>query len=288
LFVFKHSGTDERVGQSRSELPRRDIFIWAAAILFVNQLLVVLKEMPSSSVAKLVSDLCAVGMFQYMAWGVIFRLLSLSSPMPAARLQDFLTATTFCLLILLPVSQTIWVAATGIAVYFWRFNAGDLKLQAAGIVLVALSVQQFWGHFFFDLIALPVLRVETALVGTLLEVTRAGTAWQDNVISGRDSHGIVIYPYCSSFHNLSLALLCWVTVTKFRNQNWARRDFLVGGIVGGTMILFNVARLYLMALDIDLYHYWHEGTGLEIFSVAASVTIILLSLYGSRPAGQQI
>jgi hypothetical protein len=41
-----------------------------------------------------------------------------------------------------------------------------------------------------------------------------------------------------------------------------------------------------MAWDIELYHYWHEGIGAQIFGVAALLTILLMSLYGSRPAGR--
>jgi hypothetical protein len=52
------------------------------------------------------------------------------------------------------------------------------------------------------------------------------------------------------------------------------------------MILFNVARIVLMAWNIDLYHYWHDGIGAEIFAIGASLAILLMSLYGARPAGR--
>jgi hypothetical protein len=40
-----------------------------------------------------------------------------------------------------------------------------------------------------------------------------------------------------------------------------------------------------MAHDINLYHYWHEGAGADIFAIGASLTIFLISLYGSRWRG---
>jgi hypothetical protein len=129
-------------------------------------------------------------------------------------------------------------------------------MRAAGIVLAALSVQEFWGHVFFNLVALPLPRAETAVVGMMLETARAGTVWQDNVITGPNGFGIMIYTGCSSFYNPSLAMLCWFTVSRFRNQNWQIRDFMVGSVVGGTIILLNIARLFLMTWDIDLFHYW--------------------------------
>jgi hypothetical protein len=273
-----------REGQSGRVLSRREIFIWAAAILFLNQLFGVIKEMPAASLDALVSDLLAVGIFQYLAWYAVFRLLGSSDLAPAARLRDFLVTAALCLLVFLPSSRAIWVAATGIAIYLFLTDTGDPKLRAAGIVLAALSVQELWGRVFFNLLALHLLRAETVAIGTILGVARPGTMWQDNSIMGPDGHGVVIIGGCSSFHNLSLALLCWVTLSRLRRQTWQVRDFVIGSEIGITMILFNLARICLMAWNVELYHYWHDGIGTEIFAIGASLTILLMSLYGSRPA----
>ena len=273
-----------RERQPERALPRRDIFIWAAVILFLNQLFGAIKEMPAASLEALVIDLCGVGIFQYMAWYFIFRLLSSSDRAPAARSRDFLVIAAFCLIVFLPTTRMIWVAATGIALYLWICSAGDLKLCAAGIVLAALAVQELWGHLLFQLVSFPLLRAETAVVGTMLEAARSGTVWQDNAIMGPSGYGIVIIGSCSSFHNLSLAMLCWLTVSRLWNQRWRVRDFVIGGAIGVTMILFNVARLCLMGWNINLYHFWHDGIGAEIFAIGASLTILLISLYGARPA----
>jgi hypothetical protein len=175
----------------------------------------------------------------------------------------------------------IWVAAAGVAGYLLVCNRDDLRMRAAAIVLTALSVQELWGHFFFQLVAFPLLRVETAVVGTALQLTQAGTIWHDNIITTPSGHGIRLYPYCSAFHNVSLALLCWLTVTKLRHLNWRSYDFVVGGLAAGVMILLNTGRLYLMAMDINSYHFWHNGAGVDIFEVGASLLVLLLVLYGS-------
>jgi exosortase/archaeosortase family protein len=265
---------------------RRDIFIWAATILFVNQLFAVVKEMPSASLEALASNLLAVGIFQYLAWYVVFRLLGSSDRAPVARWRDFLVTAALCVLVFFPTSLMIWVAATGIAIYLWRVGAGDPRLRAAGIVLAALAVQEFWGHIFFDLVAFPLLKAEAAVVGTLLQAVRPGTVWHDNTVMGPSGFGIVIATTCSSFHNLSLAMLCWLTVSRLRRQDWRVRDFVIGGAIGTTMILLNIARLCLMAWNFEFFRYWHDGVGAEIFAIGASLTILLMSLYGSRPTGR--
>ncbi len=262
------------------DLTRRDIFIWVCAIFLLNHALSVIRQAPSASSEQLLSDLCAVGIFQLMAWYAIFRLLASSNPAPAAQLRDFLIAVAICCLLLVPSASMIWVAALGFAVF--AFSGDDPKLRAAAIVLAALSVQEFWGRMVFKLFALPLLSAETAVVGTILQAVRPATVWWDNVITGPNGHGIVVYDLCSSFHNLSVAALCWLTVRSLRDHNWQVRDFVAGSVVGMTMVLFNMTRLCLMAWNDDLYQYWHDGAGAQIFAVGASTAVLLISLYGSR------
>jgi hypothetical protein len=268
-------------------LLRRDVFIWTSVVLFLNQFAAKIFEAPSESLEQLITEAGAISIFQYIAWFAIFRLLIGSDPGPRARWWDVLVTVPLCFLVFLPTARSIWVAAVGVAFYGGLFNRGDPRLRAAGIVLAALSVQAFWGHVFFRLVAFPLLCAETAVVGTILQVIRAGTVWQDNVITGLNGYGIVILNQCSSFHNLSLAMLCWVTISKLRHHNWRLSDFLIGGVVGLTMILWNVARLCVMAWNIDLYTYLHSGNGAEIFALSASLSVFLISLYGSRSVGQQ-
>jgi hypothetical protein len=221
-----------------------------------------------------------------MAWYVIFYLLGSSDATPAPRWVDFLAMVALCLLVLLPTSRMIWVAATGISIYLLILDNGDPKLRAAGAVLAALAIQELWGHVLFNLVAFPLLRAETAVVGTMLQATQPGTVWQDNIITGPSGFGLVIHTACSSYHNLSLAVLCWITVSKLRDQSWRTQDSVTGSAVCATMIVLNLVRLYLMAHDINLYTYWHEGTGAEIFAIGASLTIFLMSLYGSHWRGR--
>jgi hypothetical protein len=266
---------------------RRDVFVWAAVILFFNQLFSVLAGMRGGSLQAMVSDLCTIGIFQYMAWFVIFRLIGLSNPNVAARWPEVVITIALLLFVFLPPSRMIWATATIVAIYWGIFNGGDAKLRAAAIVLGGLTLQEFWGPVVFSLVALPLLRAETAVVGMILETARPGTVWQDNIITGPDGYGILVYRGCSSFHNVSLAMLCWLTVSKLRYQGWRVRDLVTGVAVAGTMILLNLARLCLMASNVGLYHYLHDGRGAELFAVGASLTILLMSLYGAAPVKRQ-
>jgi hypothetical protein len=52
------------------------------------------------------------------------------------------------------------------------------------------------------------------------------------------------------------------------------------------MVAFNITRLSLMALNNDLYKYWHDGIGASIFAAGASFTVLLLSLSGVKAQQQ--
>ena len=224
------------------DFPRRDVFIWVCAILLLNQLYGVVKELPSPSSKQLLVELGEVGVFQVLAWCAIFRLLVLSDPRPIAQLRDLFIAVALCCLVFVPSTRMIWVAALGVAIFGWLCNRGDPKLRAAATVLAALSVQELWGRIFFGLFTLPLLRAETAVVGTMLQAIRPQTVWHDNVINGPSGHSIVVYDLCSSFHNLSLAALCWVTVRSLRDRRWQVRDIVTGCVVCITMVAFNMTR----------------------------------------------
>jgi len=268
------------------DLPRRELFLWLCAIIGFNQLLAEVGQLASAAPAQLLSELAAASVFQIMAWLAIFRLLSLSDRTQAAEIWDVLIALALCLPLLLPTERTIKVVALGAAVFLYLRGRSDPKLRAAGIVLAALTVQQYWGHIVFDMFALPLLRAETAVVGTLMHALRPGMVWHGNIITGPSGFGIILYSGCSSFHNLSLAMLCWLTVSRVRNQDWRRGDFLTGFAIGAAMIACNVARLCLMSWSADSYEYWHGGPGAQMFAVGASVMVLVLSLYGSRPAAR--
>ncbi len=268
------------------DMSRRAVFVWASLILFINHIVAVIIARSSASLDQIFAQLCAVGIFQYMAWYAIFRLLVSSDRQQRARPIDAVVITLLCLLVVLPAGQMVWLIATATAVYLCVFSNGDRKLRAAGTVLAALSMQQLWGHLFYNLVAFRLLRAETAVVGTILQASGAGSVWQNNVITEPSGFGIVIFTECSSFHNLSVALLCWVTVSRLYGHSWSRRDFMFGVLVAATMVAFNIMRLSLMALNNDLYKYWHDGIGASIFAAGASFTVLLLSLSGVKAQQQ--
>ena len=267
---------------------RRELFIWFAAILFATKCLQSVLQVSGLSFRdSLFIQAAGINAFQLLAWFVVFRLLIQEpSGAPASR-QDFvvigllgITNVLLGVTNVMPAQRTIWIVATLAAIYIFLTNTKGSYSRAAAIVLLALCVQALWGPIIFSLFAFDLLRADAAIVGAVLDVTRSGYTWHDNVIETQN-HAIVIFGNCSSFHNVSLAMLCWVTLTKLNRPNWIATDFIFGAAVCIVMIAVNVTRLYVAALDAASYEYWHNGDGAHIFRVGVSLIILLISLWGS-------
>src|ERR1051325_9914735 len=175
-----------------SGLTFRHAFFGSVVLIFVNWLATVILSNTASE-WRIIADLLSVGIFQYMAWYVIFRLLHSRASLEMADSRHILIIAGICTLLLLPLKGIIWIAGTGIAAVILVSKHNDPNMRAAGIVLAALSVQEFWGQTVFQLISFPLLQAETAVVGTLLQLTWSGTLWHDNIITMPSGHGIILY-----------------------------------------------------------------------------------------------
>jgi hypothetical protein len=272
----------QSVGSAYDTISRATVFRWAVVILLANQLLTIIKESAPVTLLHTITSLLSVNVFQCMAWYVVFRLLGAGELTRIAPNRDWVVGFGSCMMVFIPTHGNVWVAATMIGVYLILTPDGDRKLRSAGIVLLTLSLQGFWGNRLFEAIASPLLRVETAVVGTILQTMRSGIYWQDNMITAKSGWGIVIYPYCSSFHNVSLALLCWMTISRLARDTWRGRDYAVAGLIATAMISMNMARLALMSFNESFYYYWHDGTGNPIFAITISLFVLLASLFAVR------
>jgi len=224
--------------------------------------------------------------FYYLGWYAVFCLLFESDRKALSSGVDITFALLIAVLNFLPAASVTWVSATAFAVFLLATSRRDRKLQAAAAVLLALSFNGLWGPVFFDVLAIHLLRADAALVGTVLSLTQPGMTWHDTIVGTPDGHSVFIYSPCSSFHNISLGLLCWVAVTKLVRTAWVRSDVLVAAGVCAAVILLNASRLYLMALNPDYFTYWHSGFGQVVFTWATTFTVLLISLWGAIGLGR--
>ena len=201
------------------QFSRRELFIWLASILCASAFA---QSMTHGGTTAL--SLESIGAFQILGWFAVLRLLYLQTSSAPASSRDFWVAGVVVAIDLLPSGKATWIAATLAALYIYAGNEKGSNGRAGAAVLGALSVQSLWGPTLFSLFTVYILRADAALVGVALKLTRGGFDWHENVISTQ-GFTVGIYNDCSSFHNISLAALCWISLTKLHRPTFIKSDF---------------------------------------------------------------
>lgn len=255
---------------------RRELFLWVAAILAASCFFRSEAYPAVDAFDALVRALTSWNVLHYLGWYALFQLLADSEPSEPASPRDILLCLFATLLPFSPLRSAPWLAATLVAVYIFATSASGSKFRAAAFVLLALAINGLWAPQFFNFFALFVLRIDAAIVAATLSLTQPDIAWHDTIIASA-RHSIVIYGPCSSFHNLSASLLCWVALSRLVWSDWAWRDAWAGLLICATVVAFNTVRLYCMALSPEQYAYWHAGFGARLFAWGLPIAVIAIA-----------
>ena len=134
-----------------------------------------------------------------------------------------------------------WFAATVLCLYILG-STNDPSLRRCVVILFATTVPMLWSRTLFQFFANSILQVDALLVSWLLGTHRAG-----NMVEFADGSGVlVILPPCSSLANVSLAFLCWVTVSQFVCHKKSAYDILWCFLACASVVAVNVTRMSLM------------------------------------------
>ena len=173
-------------------------------------------------------------------------------------------------LIALPLGGLSWIAVGGLALYILWFTDPDQSMRRGAIILLATTVPMFWSRLLFQLFANFILEIDASLVGWLLGVDRTGNM----VRFANDTGYLVIFPPCSSLANMSLAFLCWITVSEFAGHRRALSDLGWCLLACGSVLVVNVGRLSAMGISVRHYEVIHSQIG----NAVADAMILTLTL----------
>ena len=209
--------------------------------------------------------------FQFLGAVVLLYLLS-KGQSGNASILDWLGCASAVLV------ASIGFAGTSIslfALYLFLRDRRDLYTRAAGTVAAAVAVQAVWAPLIFSKISFVFLQIDAGIVGSLVSLVVPGATWSGTVVSTPSGHDVAILELCASFHNLSLASLCWVTLSMLHRPYWVKGDIYIG--LGAALIQFgfNIWRLVFVCLSLPMYQFWHDGLGKHIFSAVATACAII-------------
>jgi exosortase/archaeosortase family protein len=196
------------------------------------------------------------------------------------RTVDFVVGAAFLIPVSLPIFALSWVAVTGLSLYILLFaNLGASSARARGaIILLALTLPMLWSRLLFQFFAPFILKIDAWLAATLLGTDRVG-----NLVGFADRSGyMVVTPACSSFGNLSFALLCWVSVTQWTKHRWRSIDLLWCTLAAASVVTANVVRICLTGLSRSSYEAIHNPTGEMVTGTVMLGLVVGFSILGAR------
>jgi hypothetical protein len=191
---------------------------------------------------------------------------------------DLAVAGSVLALVLLPIFALSWIAVTGLSLYILQFARGTPERTRGAVILLALTVPMLWSRLLFQFFAKPILDVDAMLVAGLLGTERIG-----NMVQFADGSGymIVLAP-CSSLANMSMAFLCWVSITQWAKHRWSAIDLLWSTLTCASVIAVNVTRISLMGVSRDHYHAIHSEMGDLVVNSIMLFLMVGFSLLGAR------
>jgi hypothetical protein len=210
-------------------------------------------------------------------------LFLLRRPVQPVRTFDWVVTACVLMALLMPVAPLSWLALTGLAIHIMRSSPRSSFLHRGACILLATTVPMFWGRLLFAMLSDLILQGDATLVGWLVGTPRLGNAIQ--FADGSDY--LWIGPGCSSLANVSLTILCWVTIAKALNHPGSLRD--LGWIVAAcaAVVAINVTRISLIGLHPEQYELIHGPVGSAVASwtiLGATLGICLLGVRRDLPA----
>jgi hypothetical protein len=202
----------------------------------------------------------------------------LSESRDELRTADLAVAAVFLIFVILPIFPLSWMAVTGLSLYILLFANGGSERWRGAVILLALTVPMLWSRLLFQFFAKFILDIDASLVASLLGTDRVG-----NMVPFADGSGsMVVLPACSSLANMSLAFLCWVSVTQWAKHRWTAMDLLWSSLACASVIAVNVTRISLMGLSRSHYEAIHSQWGDLVTNSIMLGLMLGFSVLGAR------
>jgi exosortase/archaeosortase family protein len=268
---FRRASSVMRLGLSRNEL-----FAGLAAIGFVNGISEkVMAEWAANGPLAAVFDTFDISVIVWAATLVGLMLL-LRDRDGSIGSADLVVGGLAALTFLVPVPSLSWLGIDLIAIYLLKFAAGSAVTLRAAAILFAVTIPMFWGRLLMAAFGHLILQVDATLVSWFVGTSRSG-----NVVPFADGSGAMwVAPACSSFTNLSLAILAAVLFVKAFDRQWSARTLLISGLACASVVVINVVRIGLIGLHPEHFELLHGDVGATVAGWMTTAAILGLCAYG--------
>ncbi|NTS76176.1 hypothetical protein HR060_04775 [Catenovulum sp. SM1970] len=180
------------------------------------------------------------------------------------------------LLLLIPSYQIAWLCLLILASYL--LTRADPIIKSAGTILLLSASQPLLATYMLKLFPNMILSWDAWLVSQLLSLVYQGISHEANLIMTPFPHDLLILRGCSSFTNLTAVCLLTLSLYRYHQLKITRYEGYYLVLLTGLLLSINLTRLYMMAVDINWYQWWHSEQGQMVYQLGFWC-ICLSSLY---------
>jgi hypothetical protein len=193
------------------------------------------------------------------------------------RSSELVMGAGFVFLVILPIGALSWLAVTALSLYI-IISADIASSRRGAFILLATTVPMLWSRLLFQFFANLILQIDASLVGWILGTHRTG-----DIVEFADGSGVlVILPACSSLANVSLAFLCWVTMSQIICHKNSAFDLFWCLMACISVIAVNVTRISVQGLSQWHYATFHSQWGGEVGNTVILGLMVGFSVLGVR------
>ncbi|SFM52664.1 hypothetical protein [Methylobacterium pseudosasicola] len=205
---------------------------------------------------------------------ILSLMLSDAHERPTLARSDVAVLLLSALTWFVPEQHGVYLAMTLAGAWFLLKSRSDPRMVGIGQIWLALSVYELWGKLLFKIAYQAIEVVEVGLIYQVGRLFYGGLGVSGASLSVRSDWSIVILEGCSSFHNLSLTVLIWLSILKIAEQPALRAAFRALGVSACLVVAINVSRLLLMLPSREAFIFWHDGAGSSLVALASVVAAI--------------
>jgi hypothetical protein len=191
---------------------------------------------------------------------------------------DVVVGAAVLALAAVPIPTLSWVALTLSSIYISRSSPAGSPMQRASLICLALTAPMVWGPTVMDAYFEPFQRIDALLVSGLTGTNRLG-----NLVRLADGTGyLMIGLACSSFHNISLAILAWVTASQVVGIMRSVGQLSWCLLACASVLSVNVIRISLIGLHPEHYQVIHGEPGETVANWLSLGLIGVICYFGVR------